>query len=140
MICPVREEPARKEEAMTATTTSPQESQVPEAPEVIRITLVGDLPEPVRADIIARRQAGETLAELKTRFAHVDPAIIREVLPPANKREAKQREAKTEVVKGVAAARARPSPNPSPRAARVCPCCQGIAGSSRRRSSSAQRR
>jgi hypothetical protein len=68
--------------------------QEPEAPEATRITQVEDLPEPVRADIIARRQAGETLAELKTRFAHVDPTVIREVLPPANARERKAREAK----------------------------------------------
>jgi hypothetical protein len=43
--------------------------QEPEAPEVAHITQVEDLPDPVRADIVARRQAGETLAELKTRFA-----------------------------------------------------------------------
>jgi hypothetical protein len=79
--------------------------QEPDAPETTRITQVEDLPDPVRADIIARRQAGETLAELKTRFAHVDPTVIREVLPPANARERKQREAKqakaAEVTKGI---------------------------------------
>jgi hypothetical protein len=69
--------------------------QEPEAPEVARITQVEDLPEPVRADIVARRQNGETLAELKTRFAHIDPAVIREVLPPANARERKARERTT---------------------------------------------
>lgn len=53
--------------------------QEPEAPEVARITQVEDLPDPVRADIVARRQAGETLAELKSRFAHVSPDVIREV-------------------------------------------------------------
>jgi hypothetical protein len=76
--------------------------QEPEAPEVAHITQVEDLPDPVRADIVARRQAGETLAELKTRFAHVDPAVIRDVLPPGNAREAKAREKKsTETTKGM---------------------------------------
>ena len=32
--------------------------QEPEAPEAARITQVEDLPDPVRADIIARRQNG----------------------------------------------------------------------------------
>jgi hypothetical protein len=36
--------------------------QEPEAPEVARITQIEDLPDPVRADIVARREAGETLA------------------------------------------------------------------------------
>jgi hypothetical protein len=71
--------------------------QEPEAPEVAHITQVEDLPDPVRADIVARRQAGETLAELKTRFAHVDPAVIRDVLPAGNARERKAKEAKSKV-------------------------------------------
>jgi hypothetical protein len=100
MICPVREEPGEEGGTMTATAT-----QEPEAPEVARITQAEDLPDPVRADIIARRQAGETLAELKTRFGHVDPAVIREVLPPGNARERKAKEAKAEV----------PKPEPAPR-------------------------
>jgi hypothetical protein len=103
--------------------------QEPEAPEAARITQVEDLPEPVRADIVARRQNGETLAELKTRFTHIDPAVIREVLPPANARERQQREAKskvTETKQGVGgrsgeaksepkAKQAEPKPAPEPR-------------------------
>jgi len=105
--------------------------QEPEAPEATRITQVEDLPDPVRADIVARRQNGETLAELKTRFAHVDPAVIREVLSPANARERKAREAKeakvTEVTQGTggrsgkaksepkAPKAAEPKPEPKPR-------------------------
>jgi hypothetical protein len=69
--------------------------QEPEALEVARITQVEDLPDPVRADIVARRENGETLAELKTRFAHIDPAVIREVLPAGNARERKARERTT---------------------------------------------
>jgi hypothetical protein len=96
--------------------------------EPTRITQVEDLPEPVRADIVTRREAGETLAELKNRFGHVDPAVIREVLPPANARERKQREAKakvTEVKQGVGGrsgeaksepkAKQEPKPAPTPR-------------------------
>jgi hypothetical protein len=78
-----------KEDVMTTTLEAPEAQ-----PEVARITQVEDLPDPVRADIVSRREAGETLAELKTRFAHVDPAVIRDVLPPANARERKAREAK----------------------------------------------
>jgi hypothetical protein len=103
--------------------------QEPEAPEAACITQVEDLPDPVRADIVARRQNGETLAELKTRFAHVDPAVIREVLPPANARERKAREAKSKVTdtkQGVGgrsgeaksepkARQANPKPAPEPR-------------------------
>ena len=66
--------------------------QEPEAPEATqRVERVEDLPDPVRADIVARRQAGETVAELKQRFAHVHPDVIRDVLPPANARERKAR-------------------------------------------------
>ena len=107
---------------MTTTIEAPEEPQAPEAQhevEAQRITQVEDLPDPVRADIIARRQAGETLAELKTRFAHVDPAVIREVLPPANKREAKQREAKaktTETQQGVGGRSGKAKSDPKPKA------------------------
>ena len=91
--------------------------QEPEAPEVARITQVEDLPDPVRANIVARRQAGETLAELKTRFAHVDPSVIREVLPPGNAREAKAREKKsTEVVQGTGGRSGKKQSEPKPKA------------------------
>lgn len=97
---------------MTATVT-----QEPEAPEVARITQAEDLPDPVRADIIARRQAGETLAELKTRFAHVDPAVLREVLPPANARERKAKEAKvTETQQGTGGRSGKAKSEPKPKA------------------------
>ena len=105
----------------TVEAPEPQAAEVAEAEEPTRITQAQDLPDPVRADIIARRQAGETLAELKTRFAHVDPAVIREVLPPANQRERKAREAKAktaEVTQASAAAAARSSPSRSPRPSR----------------------
>jgi hypothetical protein len=75
---------------MTATLEAP--AVEPEA--TSRVQRVEDLPDPIRADIVARRQAGETFAELKKRFGHVAPEVIREVLPPANKREADQRKAK----------------------------------------------
>lgn len=100
--------------------------------ETPRVERAEDLPEPVRADIVARRQAGETLAELKTRFTHVAPEVIREVLPPASKREADQRERKARTTRtkprtGEEAAKAskpvggkkaeapKPKPAPAPR-------------------------
>ena len=94
----------------------PQAAEVAEAEEPTRITQVEDLPDPVRADIIARRQAGETLAELKTRFGHVDPAVIREVLPPANASErssARPRPRRPRPSRASAAAAARSSPSRS---------------------------
>jgi hypothetical protein len=122
MICPVHEEPVEEGGTMTTTVEAPVEPQAPEvaeAEEPTRITQVEDLPDPIRADIIARRQAGETLAELKTHFAHIDPAIIREVLPPANKREAKQREAKakvSETQQGVGGRSGKAKSDPKPKA------------------------
>jgi hypothetical protein len=100
---------------MTTTIEAPQESQAPE---------VAALSEDTRKELIALRESGMTLAELKARFPQLTSEQIREVLPPGNKREAKQREAKTEVTKASAAAAARrsptrsrrrsPSPSPSP--------------------------
>jgi len=94
---------------MTTTLEAPVE---PEATQ--RVTQVEDLPDPVRADIIARRQAGETLAELKAHFAHVDPAVIREVLPAGNARERKARDSKPKAPKAKPEAKA-PKPAPEPR-------------------------
>jgi ribosome-binding protein aMBF1 (putative translation factor) len=73
---------------MTATVEASQE-----APQVI--TRIEDLPDELRAELVARREAGTTLSELKTGFPQVAPDVIREVLPPMNKREAQAREAKT---------------------------------------------
>jgi hypothetical protein len=85
-------------------------TQEPEAPEVARIERVEDLPDPVRGEIVADRQAGLTLSELKSKYAHVAPDVIREVLPPANQRERKQREAKQP--KGGKAPQAKSEPEP----------------------------
>jgi hypothetical protein len=56
-----------------------------------RVERVEDLPDPVRREIVAARQSGLTLHELKSKFAHVAPDVIRECLPPGNAREAKAR-------------------------------------------------
>jgi hypothetical protein len=77
---------------MTTTLEAPVEPEV-DAGEAI--TRIEDLPDEVRQAIIAQREAGTTLAELKANFPQVDPAFIREVLPPSNARERKAREAKT---------------------------------------------
>jgi hypothetical protein len=71
-----------KEEAMTATTQEPQ------APEV------AELSEDTRKELVALREGGMTVAELKARFPQLTGQQIIDVLPPGNKREAKQREAK----------------------------------------------
>jgi hypothetical protein len=68
---------------MTATAT-----QEPQAPEVAALT------EATRKELVNLREAGTTLAELKAKFPQLTSEQIREVLPPGNKREAKQREAK----------------------------------------------
>ncbi len=60
-----------------------------------RVERVEDLPDPDRQAIVAARETGSTLAEIKKAFPHVAPDVIPEVLPPASKREAKQREVRT---------------------------------------------
>jgi len=73
-----------------STATSPEVAE--------RIAQVEDLPDDLRAEIVARREAGTTLAELKANFPQVAPDVIRDVLPPANARERKAR-AKKDVEK-----------------------------------------
>jgi ribosome-binding protein aMBF1 (putative translation factor) len=113
---------------MTATVEHPQGhiDDYPEGP-VLRdevdagelITRVEDLPDEVKADIIAQREAGTTLHELKGNFPAVDPAVIRDVLPPMNKREATQRakkEAKvTESKQGVGGRSGEAKSEPKPK-------------------------
>jgi hypothetical protein len=70
---------------MTTTVEAPVEPQAPE---------VAALSDDTRRELIALRDGGMTLAELKTRFPQLTGDQIRQVLPPANRREAKQREAK----------------------------------------------
>jgi ribosome-binding protein aMBF1 (putative translation factor) len=83
---------------MTAATVEPQA-------QVQHITQVADLPDEVKADLIKRRQNGETLAELRGAYPHVASEVIREVLPPANARERKARQSKdkkvTETTQGI---------------------------------------
>jgi uncharacterized protein (DUF433 family) len=79
---------------MTTTLEAPQESEVDAGEAIIRTE---DLPAEVKADIIAQREAGTTLAELKANFPQVDPAVIRDVLPVGNARERKAKEAKAKV-------------------------------------------
>lgn len=61
-------------------------------------TKVEQVPDQLRKEIVAAREAGGTLAELKRDFGQqVAPEVIREVLPPTNKREATARQ-KAQVV------------------------------------------
>lgn len=59
--------------------------QEPEAPEVAELT------DDTCRELVALREGGMTLAELKARFPQLTGEQIREVLPPANARERKQR-------------------------------------------------
>lgn len=49
------------------------------------ITTVEELPAELRAELVAKREAGTTLAELKKAYPHVAPDVIRAVLPPLPK-------------------------------------------------------
>jgi hypothetical protein len=49
------------------------------------ITTVEELPEPLREELVAKRQAGTTLAELKKAYPQVAADVIRAVLPPLPK-------------------------------------------------------
>jgi ribosome-binding protein aMBF1 (putative translation factor) len=69
--------------------------QEPEVDAGEQVTRVEDLPDPVRREIVAQREAGTTLSELKANFPQVAGEVIREVLPPANAREARARERTT---------------------------------------------
>jgi hypothetical protein len=105
---------------MTTTLEAPQKSEV-DAGEAI--TRTQDLPDEVKADIIAQREAGTTLAELKANFPQVAPDVIRDVLPAGNARERKAKEAKAKVTEttqgtggrsGKAKSEAKPKPKAEP--------------------------
>jgi len=73
---------------VTATLEAPQESQAPED---------AALSDDTRKELIALREGGMTLAELKTRFPQLTGDQIREVLHPGNARERRAKEGKTKV-------------------------------------------
>jgi len=96
------------------TQTATQEPEVDAGEQVTRIE---DLPDPVRREIVAQREAGTTLSELKANFPGVAPEVIREVLPPGNARERRAREAKQPKAGGKApqAPQSEPEAPPEPR-------------------------
>jgi hypothetical protein len=49
------------------------------------IATVEELPAELRAELVAKREAGTTLAELKKAYPQVAPDVIRPVLPPLPK-------------------------------------------------------
>jgi hypothetical protein len=53
--------------------------------EATAITTVDELPAELRAELVAKREAGTTLAELKKSYPQVAPDVIRAVLPPLPK-------------------------------------------------------
>jgi primosomal protein N' len=65
------------------------------------IVTVEELPAELRAELVAKREAGTTLAELKKAYAHVAPDVIRAVLPPLPKptTDAKPRTRKPQATK-----------------------------------------
>jgi hypothetical protein len=94
------------------TTTTLEAPQEPEVDAGELVTRVEDLSDEVRREIVAQREAGTTLAELKANFPQVEPAVIREVLPPANARERKAREAKAPKVDQPKDEAPKPAPEP----------------------------
>jgi hypothetical protein len=99
-------------------TTTIEATQAPE---------VAELSEDTRKEIVALREGGMTVAELKARFPQLTSEQIREVLPAGNARERKQREVKakvTEAKQGVGGRSGKaksepkatePKPDPKPR-------------------------
>jgi hypothetical protein len=53
--------------------------------EATAITTVEELPAELREELVGKRKAGTTLAELKKAFPQVAPDVIRAVLPPLPK-------------------------------------------------------
>jgi primosomal protein N' len=74
------------------------------------IASVKELPAELRAELVAKREAGTTLAELKKAYAHVAPDVIREVLPPLPKPTAETKPARSR--KSTAT---KPAPTPTTR-------------------------
>lgn len=87
------------------TQTATQEPQAPE---------VGELSDDTRKEIVALREGGMTLAELKARFPQLTSEQLREVLPAGNARERKARQAKAPKAKPEPKVEA-PKPAPTPR-------------------------
>jgi hypothetical protein len=84
-----------------------QEPEV--APEVEALT------DETRRELVALREGGMTLAELKVRFPQLTSEQIREVLPPGNARERKARQPKQPKAQTKPKAQAEPKPAPTPR-------------------------
>jgi ribosome-binding protein aMBF1 (putative translation factor) len=76
---------------------------------------VAALSDDTRKEIVGLREGGMTLAELKARFPQLTGDQIRSVLPPANKREATQREAKSRQPKAKATGKGSPAKRPTGR-------------------------
>jgi hypothetical protein len=72
-------------------TTTLEAPAAPQAPEVAALS------DATRKELVALREGGMTLAELKTRFPQLTGDQIREVLPPGNARERRAKEGKTKV-------------------------------------------
>jgi hypothetical protein len=81
------------------------------------ITTVEELPAELRAELVAKREAGTTLAELKKGYPQVAPDVIRTVLPPMPKGTEAQPAARKPRATKPAQAKPKPQP-PSPRSRR----------------------
>jgi hypothetical protein len=95
---------------MTATLEAPAAPQAPE---------VAALSDDTRQELVALREGGMTLAELRTRFPQLTSEQIRDALPPGNARERKAKQAKvTEVTKGTGgrSGKKQSDPEPEPKA------------------------
>jgi hypothetical protein len=102
MICPEREVPVEE-----GGSHDPDRYPGAAGPEVAALS------DDTRKEIVALREGGMTLAELKTRFPQLTSEQLREVLPAGNARERKAREAKAP--KSESKVEAAPKPEPAPR-------------------------
>lgn len=82
------------------------------------IATVEELPAELRAELVAKREAGTTLAELKKGYPQVAPDVIRAVLPPLPKPEPKPAAPKPRATKSTqTASTGKPSPKAQPKPA-----------------------
>jgi len=83
------------------------------------IATVEELPAELRAELVANRQGGTTLAELKKGYPQVAPDVIRAVLPPLPKPKpaAKPKQTPAKPTQTAKAGQAKPKPSAKAQAA-----------------------
>src|SRR5215218_3267793 len=86
------------------------------------IATIEELSAELRAELVAKREAGTTLAELKKAYPQVAPDVIRAVLPPLPKgtepRPAPRKPRATKPAQTATPGQAKPKPSAQPKPAR----------------------